>query len=203
MLEIERIYTERYSILNSVATSIEKELREEILIDVKHIDYISSRAKKIESFVQKALKKKEDGSRKYDDPFNQIQDQIGIRVVVYFLSDVEIVKQRVLSNYLEVENTLIGDANPTQFSYQGRHFVFHVPIGLRETTQCPVSFFELQVHTLFQHAWAAANHDIGYKKNGELTELEQRKLAWAAAQSWGADTIFDEFVRPQQEQSPN
>lgn len=203
MVDIQGIYTERYPILNQVAERIQDQLRNEILIGVPHIDYISSRAKGIESFVQKALKSKEDGTRKYSDPFNQIQDQIGIRVVVYFLTDVEVVKEKVLSNYIPVENIIVGDDNPTQFSYQGQHFVFHVPIGIRETVKCPVSFFELQVHTLYQHAWAAANHDIGYKKKGELTELEQRKLAWAAAQSWGVDRIFDEFVRPQQEQSPN
>jgi len=55
-------------------------------------------------------------------------------------------------------------------------------------------FFELQVKTLFQHAWSEANHDLGYKPGAvPLTADAQRRLAFTAAQAWGADHIFDEL----------
>jgi len=54
-------------------------------------------------------------------------------------------------------------------------------------------FFELQIKTLFQHAWSEANHDLGYKSPGPLSQDQQRRLAYTAAQAWGADRVFNEL----------
>jgi putative GTP pyrophosphokinase len=59
-------------------------------------------------------------------------------------------------------------------------------------------FFELQIKTLFQHAWSEAHHDLGYKQepgSTPLTSEEKRKLAYTSAQAWGADHMFDELFR--------
>ena len=54
--------------------------------------------------------------------------------------------------------------------------------------------FELQIKTLFQHAWSEAEHDLGYKPGlRELGPDEIRRLAFTAAQAWGADEIFNEL----------
>ena len=58
-----------------------------------------------------------------------------------------------------------------------------------------VEFFELQIKTLFQHAWSEAEHDLGYKPSSQLTSDQKRRLAFTAAQAWGADQIFDEMHR--------
>ena len=57
-------------------------------------------------------------------------------------------------------------------------------------------FFELQIKTLFQHAWAEADHDLGYKPGTvPLTSAQRRKIAFTSAQAWGADHMFDELFR--------
>jgi putative GTP pyrophosphokinase len=57
-------------------------------------------------------------------------------------------------------------------------------------------FFELQIKTLFQHAWSEADHDLGYKPGSTpLNSEEKRKLAYTSAQAWGADHMFDELFR--------
>jgi putative GTP pyrophosphokinase len=58
-----------------------------------------------------------------------------------------------------------------------------------------VAFFELQIKTLFQHAWSEAEHDLGYKPATVLSSDQKRRLAFTAAQAWGADQIFDELYR--------
>jgi ppGpp synthetase/RelA/SpoT-type nucleotidyltranferase len=82
-----------------------------------------------------------------------------------------------------------------EFSYFGEHYVLKipddvVPDGLEDRTP---EFFELQIKTLFQHAWSETSHDIGYKAPRDLNSLERRKLAFSAAQAWGADQIFKEL----------
>jgi ppGpp synthetase/RelA/SpoT-type nucleotidyltranferase len=57
----------------------------------------------------------------------------------------------------------------------------------------------VRIKTLFQHAWAEANHDLAYKAPDQLTTDQKRKVAFTAAQSWGADQIFDEPFRQLQD----
>jgi ppGpp synthetase/RelA/SpoT-type nucleotidyltranferase len=54
---------------------------------------------------------------------------------------------------------------------------------------------ELQIKTVFQNAWGEADHDLGYKPTTPLTREQKKKLAFTAAQAWGADMIFDELAR--------
>jgi hypothetical protein len=62
-----------------------------------------------------------------------------------------------------------------------------------DTAMVP-EFFELQIMTLFQHAWSEANHDIGYKPGSVRLDLgAERRLAFTSAQAWvpiGYSTSF-------------
>jgi len=55
-------------------------------------------------------------------------------------------------------------------------------------------FFELQILTLYQHAYATTEHDLGYKPGFELDRETIRKLSFIAAQSWAADKILEEIL---------
>ena len=81
---------------------------------------------------------------------------------------------------------------PDQFRYEASHLVCHLPTEFRSATG--IDFVELQVCTLFQHAWAEADHDVGYKPNRELTYKEKRLKAVAAASAWGADQTFQALL---------
>jgi putative GTP pyrophosphokinase len=79
------------------------------------------------------------------------------------------------------------------------HYILPIPSDVIQANWDPnyrPEFFELQIKTLFQHAWSEANHDLGYKEmGGSLGSVDKRKMAWASAQAWGADQIFDELFR--------
>lgn len=74
------------SALADAAEQLQKYLVD-IFSEVPRIDRIQARAKAPESFQKKALKE-ENGSRKYQDPFSQIQDMIGARIITFYNSDV-------------------------------------------------------------------------------------------------------------------
>jgi ppGpp synthetase/RelA/SpoT-type nucleotidyltranferase len=46
------------------------------------------------------------------------------------------------------------------------------------------STFELRVRTIFMHAYAEPQHNIGYKAASELPGQVRRELAWIAASAY-------------------
>ncbi len=189
------LVNEYSNIYESVLTPIARKLEENLKFTfdgVKNIDRISCRAKTVNSFINKALKCDEQGVLKYQNPLTQIQDQIGARIIVFYRSDVDIAKCIIDDYFSSIEWSKKEPASDMEFSYFGEHYICSmlddaVPAGLEE--QAP-QVFELQIKTLFQHAWSEAGHDLAYKPPRPLTSLERRNLALSAAQAWGADQIF-------------
>ncbi|AYV57705.1 hypothetical protein EFP84_18880 [Leptospira kmetyi] len=190
--QIKKEYSERFHVLVEIAARIEEDLREKI--KRPRVDRISARAKSQERYAKKALKNA-NGKRKYSDPIKQIQDQVGARIVLFYLDDVEEVAQKIKEYYRHIEKQEIISDNPKEFGYVGLHFILFIPDELITKEEKPYAptFFELQIKTLFQHAWSEAEHDLLYKPISEFTHDEQRKVAFTAAQAWGADLIFNEL----------
>lgn len=182
-----------------------KDLKENKLVKIDQD--CSFCVKEKESFVNKALKPKTDpntkeeiaGTLKYENPFVDIQDIIRARIVVYYLSDVEKIAKRIKDSLGGIEdNDFVNFDDYQKFGYQGRHLIVNInkaliPDELGLNKYLIPSFFELQIKTLFQHAWSQAEHDLRYKEDEShpLTFEEKRMLAFAAAQAWGTDKVFD------------
>lgn len=196
-MTVEEEYRARYDeVLVPLSASL-SELLAEHLCGCERVDRISSRPKSVNRFVAKAAKITDRGVPKYEHPLAQIQDQIGARVTVFYKSDVESVRE-VLMRYLRpVESKDLVPASEWEFGYFGWHSVCLFPAELiipDWSSEHVPNFFELQVKTLFQHAWSEANHDLGYKnEKAELTADQTRMLAFASAQAWGADRAFEEL----------
>lgn len=186
-------YNQRYkSILLPIAGRLEKYLKE-CLADEIRIDRISVRAKSVEKFIRKAGKMTE-GHKKYNDPLNQIQDQIGARIVTYYTDDIERIRILVEKYLHPIESITIVPDSESEFGYFGHHYIMLLPREVFESEDDkPLPFFELQIKTLFQHAWSEANHDLGYKPETDLSICDKRKIAFTSAQAWGADLIFNEL----------
>jgi ppGpp synthetase/RelA/SpoT-type nucleotidyltranferase len=155
-----------------------------------------TRPKSVDRFLQKAAKNT-NGEPKYSDPLNQIQDQIGARIVVFYKNDVTALADEVPKYFRSVETQSIVPDSISEFGYEGRHFILFLPEDIVAESHKGMSaplFFELQIKTLFQHAWAETEHDLGYKPARQLTTDQKRKLAFTAAQAWGADQIFQELM---------
>ena len=197
--EIERTYKKiRREFLNPTSDLVINHLKENL--SSKRIDQISGRSKTVDSFVKKSQKTKDDGTLKYNDPFTDIQDQIGVRIVTYYKSDLDQICEEVKSLYRQIEEYSFTEEklNEGKFGYEGIHFIFSIPKHLLndeiDVDQVP-DFFELQVKTLFQHAWAQAEHELTYKPDREWSSDEKRDISFIASQAWAADKLFDNLFR--------
>lgn len=160
------------------------------------IDQVSARAKHPEHFAEKARRTDETGHPKYSSPLTEIQDQVGARIVVFYEGTVREVLEVVRRYFQPIEEKELVPDSFWEFGYFGTHLVLALPadaipadVDLSETPR----FFELQIKTLFQHAWSQANHDLGYKAPRDLSGDQKRRLAFTAAQAWGADRTFQEL----------
>lgn len=189
-------YSARHgTILAPLASKLQAHIQE-TLTGIPRIDRVSARAKSPDRFLGKAMKRKDDGALKYEHPFEQIQDLVGARAIVFYKQDVDAVSAAVDRYFRRIEGKdLVPDA-VNQFGYVGRHFILAMPEDVidddADRAKMP-EFFELQVKTLFQHAWSEAEHDLAYKPSEPLSTLQQRQIAFTAAQAWGADQIFEQL----------
>jgi len=88
--------------------------------------------------------------------------------------------------------------NPAPLGHEGRHYILFIPADVKDASANDEdfpTFFELQIKTLFQHAWGEADHDLIYRPSGDLTPDQRRRVAFTAAQAWGADRIFEELAQ--------
>lgn len=184
----------RENILVPLAKKLQRHL-EDHFNTVPRIDRIAVRAKSVDRFIKKA-EKRTGSVLKYSDPMKQIQDQIGARIISFYLSDVEEISKTILRYFRRIEEQTLIPESESEFGYVGKHFILFIPTDLFDETlkrELSPSFFELQIKTLFQHAWSEANHDLAYKPSSELSSEQKRKIAFTAAQAWGADKMFEEL----------
>lgn len=190
-------YLRRNPSLVSIAEKLQLFLND-LLEGVERVDSVTVRAKDPNRYFNKAIKVDNEGKPKYTNPKFEIQDQIGARITVFYLSDVERLKSIIVNQLRFIEEAAKSPSTEWEFGYFGHHFVVKLPDDVtadgQEEEDAP-EFVELQIKTLFQHAWSEAHHDVGYKAIRELTSEERRKMAFTAAQAWGADTIFEELSR--------
>lgn len=174
--ELEAKYKVRFeTILNPLAVAVENQLKA-YLVGVDRIDRVCARPKSVKKFIGKAGKLHE-GSLKYREPLRQIQDQIGARIVTFYNTDVETVAPLVTQYYSKREFTSHVPESESEFGYEGKHFILNIPRDLYPATfdiDLMPDVFELQVKTLFQHAWAEAEHDLAYKPEVELDTNDKR-----------------------------
>jgi len=99
--------------------------------DRPRIDRVSVRAKAVDRFLDKA-QKQESGALKYSDPMNQIQDQVGARIVTFYLSDVEQISTMVEDYFSPIEIQQVVPDSPREFGYEGKHYILFIPTDVKD-----------------------------------------------------------------------
>ena len=158
------------------------------------------RSKSDESLIGKAFHRPE---KKYADPYNDIEDKVGLRFVVLLASDIrklqDLIEQAAEWNAsLDRDFVEERDARPTEFAYQSVHYVLRSrePVdynGVRIPANVPC---EVQLRTLLQHAHSELTHDNVYKVQGGtvVTNKVHRTIAKSMALIETVDDFFERAI---------
>jgi ppGpp synthetase/RelA/SpoT-type nucleotidyltranferase len=132
------------------------------------------RAKTVQSFVKKALRKG------YADPLSEIGDKAGVRVIVHFEADVPVVREVVGELCTIVNEESKRDALAyDQLGYLGVHLDVHAvddALDASDRDRLRGLGAEVQIHTKAQSAWAVVSHELLYKSPQELSVEIQRGI---------------------------
>jgi len=176
MTDFERQLRKRYNVIATAAESVLSRILldlREFLQGVPYVDTPSGRVKSKESFVAKVLRDPD----KYNPPFQRVEDLIGLRVPVYFSDTSKDVYEKLRHGFF----SNVEDSHKNYESgYEGFHLIQSIPLSF--LPQPPPSDFpvliEIQVRTLFLHAWAQPEHLFRYKNDlglrGDNGEIDRR-----------------------------
>ena len=150
------------------------------VLDEAGINYLSvtGRTKTVASFAEKAGRER-DGRPLFDDPMDQITDQLGVRVITYVADDVDAVAELLSEQVVVTDDRDLGQetAREGRFGYASRHLLFGLdpaPRGASAFERLRGRTVQVQVRTVVQHAWAEFEHEVRYK--GTVPEEHAREL---------------------------
>lgn len=199
----EEEFLERYNEEKSMYKKFGEYIREIVIKQLRtQVDICSFlkipvdiRLKDEKSLINKAFYR----GKKYQNPYEDITDKVGLRFVVLLAKDIEIIKD-VLINETSWTVSIDRDyeeereAFPDVFTYQSVHCILYNKedriidnINVQQGITC-----EIQIRTLLQHSYSELTHDRVYK-NKTVTKPEvNRKIARSMALIETTDQIFEE-----------
>lgn len=148
---------------------------------------VSSRAKTVDSFLKKIVRKG------YTDPFEEMHDKVGVRVVVPFISQLTAANQIIRSQFdvRFFDNKLEGLGHD-KFAYQSWHYDVQLKTPLNAAMEQYRGWWvELQLRTESQHVWAEMAHRLLYKSDLEIPERVARRVHVLNAMLELADNEFE------------
>jgi ppGpp synthetase/RelA/SpoT-type nucleotidyltranferase len=178
-----------------LCTEVEYILRKKVASINVETSFVGSRAKTLNSFLEK-LKRKS-----YDDPFSQLTDLAGARVVCLYNNDIPKIVEIIRSEFNIIEEiNKLEELDSNKFGYIGRHFIVQLgrtSFGARyddlKEMKC-----EIQVRTVVQDAWSIIQHHMAYKNEAQVPRKLIRKLNSLAGLFETVDDQF-EMIRTQRD----
>jgi len=177
----------QYSRLGEYTQNSLRQLLDEQGISINTLDY---RVKKIDSFLQKIDRKS------YVNPFEEMTDICGLRIVCFFQTDVKKI-QEIIEREFHVVETVDKSANQRdQFGYRSKHYIVQIKEEWANTPHyrgLDNLTFEIQIRTIFMHAWAEIEHKLAYKKESHIPRKFRRKFSLLSAKLEEIDEQFEEL----------
>ena len=159
-------YREQLPVFQEMQTEVLRTLREALERNGLIVTAIESRIKTEQSLSGKLALK----GAKYAT-LSDITDILGARIITFYTDDVDRIAS-MAEQLFEIDWDNSVDKRRLHqldsFGYNSLHYICRLPgYDFR---------FELQLRTTLQHAWAAINHDTGYKTGVEIPREYLRRI---------------------------
>jgi putative GTP pyrophosphokinase len=142
-------------------------LKHRILGEGIELSSISYRAKELDSFLEKMERKK------YTNPFSEITDFAGVRVVCLYPSDIERIEEIIRQEFSMVERIdRYQDADVEHVGYMAVHILAKLGDDYSGPRYDHIKnqICEIQIRTVLQHAWALIDQHLVYKRPWQIPE---------------------------------
>jgi len=166
-------YLARQSDYQQLCVEVAYVLRQKLQEELIEFSSISYRTKDLQSFLEKIQRKK------YNDPFKDITDLAGVRVVCLYPSDLARIEKLITREFDLIEKVDKYKENSSDlFGYMAVHFLVKLGeefSGARydnlKNLVC-----EIQTRTVLQHAWALLDQHLVYKTKSSVPEELRRRI---------------------------
>jgi len=133
----------------------------------------------------------------YANPYEEIEDKVGVRIVVLFSEEIRTVEHamQTCAQWTAAKARDFEEERarrPFEFDYQSLHYVVrskpglsHAGVDIAANTPC-----EIQVRTILQHAYSELTHDTIYKPSVQAESGVKRAAAKSMALIEATDDYF-------------
>jgi putative GTP pyrophosphokinase len=152
---------------------------------------VSSRVKTLESINKKAKDKE------IENPLEELDDTVGVRVVVLFLSDLPHLDDLIQSSFSVISSeNKVTESDPSSFGYMSVHYVVtlddsHSGPRYDELKGIPI---EIQTRTVVMDAWANVSHYLDYKGASSIPKDLRKDFYALSGLFYVADQHFEIFA---------
>jgi len=176
-------YDANLQIYNSLADIVMYDLAKKLKgLKIHAIEY---RIKSVASLLDKIRR------NKITEPFQQIHDLVGFRVVCLFLADLEIIRSKIedLFEVFDVDDK-INESEIDVFGYMSLHLKAKLKETSGHVSELTCIPFEVQVRTIAQDAWASISHHLDYKQESVIPQQLRKDFHALSGLFYVADTHF-------------
>jgi putative GTP pyrophosphokinase len=193
--ELRSEYDRRLNALGQLAETVSFLIHKQVTRRKIKIHSLLYRVKSFDSFFEKMRRKR------IANPFSEITDLVGLRVVCLFMQDVKLIGDIVGSSFeILGENNKIEVDDVDVFGYMSLHFVTRLKqkpsdLSSLQVVNAPLPNyfewpFEIQIRTIAQDAWASISHYLDYKQESQIPSELKRDFHALSGLFYVADTHF-------------
>lgn len=170
-------YSQEHAALRDTARLAESLIASIIKPEHLEIHQVAARVKSLDSMRLKLRRKR------YRDPERDVSDKIGVRVITYYTDEVDRVTDLLKLEFeidkanSEDKRTVLKDS---AFGYRSVHLIARLKgtrLSSPEYANLRGRWFEIQVRSLLEHAWAEIEHEVKYKPRIDYPSEITRRFA--------------------------